>query len=374
MRLPNERPHGIQIIKTCEALKKQGVDVELWVAARGKIRNRKLEEIFSFYGIKGGFNIKVLPVLDFLPSWWKSGFYLESLSFFVSAAFALRRVKEEVVVYTRDEIILFLAFLTKRKIFWEAHMLPRSRFLLRKRLKKIGGIVAISQSLKNLLQKNFNYWVEKIGVAHDAVDLEVFGAQLSKETVRQELNVPTNKKIAVYSGGLFQQKGIFVLLKVAALLDDSWLFLVVGGNRGDETEAVRKFIVSAGIKNALLVGHVPHRQVIRYLAAADVLVLPNSAQDERTRDFTSPLKLFEYMASDRPIVASATPTIKEVLNEGNAVLVAPDDVQALKGGLLKIFTDYSGANLLAANARRDVQNFTWEKRVQKICNFINQSD
>ena len=108
------------------------------------------------------------------------------------------------------------------------------------------------------------------------------------------------------------------------------------------------------------------------MAAADVLVIPNSNLDERTRAFTSPLKLFEYMASRRPIVASSTPTILEVLKYDSAVLVEPDNPLALKEGLLKISGDKKMADSLAKNARKEVENYTWEKRASKILDFLRQ--
>ena len=79
-----------------------------------------------------------------------------------------------------------------------------------------------------------------------------------------------------------------------------------------------------GSENILVLGHKPHKTMPVFLKAADVLVLPNSAKEEISRSYTSPLKLFEYMASGRPIVASDLPSIREVLNENNSLLVSPD--------------------------------------------------
>jgi glycosyltransferase involved in cell wall biosynthesis len=243
-------------------------------------------------------------------------------------------------------------------------------FLTKARAKGIRGIIAISENLRRIIIDEYGIAPEKIIVAHDAVDLNEFGGIESKTEARKELKIETDKKVAVYTGSIFKRKGVFTILEAAALLEDNYLFLVIGGGIGDEKKKAEAFALKKGTKNVIFKGYIRHKNIARYLAVADALILPNSAIDQRTRDFTSPLKLFEYMASSRPIVASATPTIKEILNESNAVLVKPDSPEGMKEGLLKIFSDQKLAEELARRARKDVENYTWDKRVEKILDFI----
>ena len=84
----------------------------------------------------------------------------------------------------------------------------------------------------------------------------------------------------------------------------------------------------------------------------------------------SPLKLFEYMASKRPIVASDLPSIREILNEESAILVEPGNPKALAEGIKKVLQDEELAKKLAENAHRDVQQYSWEKRAEKILEFM----
>mgnify|MGYP001562038945 FL=1 len=371
LRLPTEKAHGIQIMKTCEALKKGGADIELWVANKRNETGQD-NDVFDFYNISHRFKIRKLPVLSFLPTAWKLSFYIESFSFFLSVFFAVLRSRDDFIVYTRDEVILFLCFLTKRRIFWESHMMLRSILLSESRLRRIAGIITISDSLKNLIIEKYNVDRRKIITAHDAVDLKEFNGFLLKEEARETLGLPKDKNIVMYTGSIFKQKGVFVLSETAALFDEKWLFVIVGGGQGDESEKVKQFISKQGLRNIFLSGYIPHKEIIKYLAAADILVIPNSNLDERTKLFTSPLKLFEYMASGRPIVASATLTILEVLNDSNAVLVEPDNPVALGEGLLKIVNDKKTAGFLAQNARKEVENYTWEKRAIKILGFLEE--
>ncbi|MEK7179313.1 MAG: glycosyltransferase, partial [Patescibacteria group bacterium] len=91
-----------------------------------------------------------------------------------------------------------------------------------------------------------------------------------------------------------------------------------------------------------------------------------------SRNDTSPIKLFEYMASGRPIVASSLPSIREILNEQNAFLVQPDNPEDLKRGIEKALGDAAVARQCAARAREDVRPYTWEKRAEAMLGFITK--
>src|SRR3989344_3082477 len=123
------------------------------------------------------------------------------------------------------------------------------------------------------------------------------------------------------------------------------------------------------MKNVLILGHKPHQEIPSYLKAADVLALPNSAKDKIYLN-TSPVKLFEYMASGCPIVASNLPSIAEVLNYQNSVLVNPDDAGDLARGIEKILNEPNLGQQLSKRALEDVKNYTWEHRAKKILLFI----
>ena len=104
-----------------------------------------------------------------------------------------------------------------------------------------------------------------------------------------------------------------------------------------------------------------------------MIVLPNSARSEISARYTSPLKLFEAMASGRPIVASDLPSLREVLRDDvNAVLVAPDDPGALAAGLSRVFSDEPLRRRLAGQARREVEPFDWSARGVAVARFLRE--
>jgi glycosyltransferase involved in cell wall biosynthesis len=102
------------------------------------------------------------------------------------------------------------------------------------------------------------------------------------------------------------------------------------------------------------------------LAAASIVVLPNTASAISDR-YTSPLKLFEYLAMGRAIVASDLPSIREVLTDGvTASLVPSGDPVALAGALRALANDPARAAALGAEARRLAPRYTWSARAATI--------
>ena len=113
-------------------------------------------------------------------------------------------------------------------------------------------------------------------------------------------------------------------------------------------------------------GLIPPADVAARLREADVVTLPNP-RSAISSEFTSPLKLFEYMASGRPIVASDLPSLREVLrHDENALLVEPGNPQALVAGIQRIKNDAALGPRLAARARTDVAQFTWARRAERL--------
>jgi glycosyltransferase involved in cell wall biosynthesis len=111
---------------------------------------------------------------------------------------------------------------------------------------------------------------------------------------------------------------------------------------------------------------VPPADVAPYLKAADVLVLPNTATLV-SRTYTSPLKLFEYMAAGRPIIASDLPAFREVLrDEENALLVPPENPEALASAAVRLIRDPELSERLARRAFDDVEAYSWAKRAERL--------
>ena len=358
--MPTEKAHGIQIMKMCEAFSVVGIPVELIVPWR---RNKNKEDPFEYYRVKKIFSIKKLFSLD-LIFLGKIGFLIQSFSFTFSVLLlSLFSSSKEVVYYSREEIsVLLLSFMGKQ-VIWETHRGEMNR-VIRKIFSKKIPIVAITNGLRDLYSKDAK---GKILVAPDAVDIQQFQINRDKNEIRSELGFMTEKKIVVYTGHLYEWKGAHILAEAAKNLGENTEVVFVGGTDDDIETFRRKF---SYIKNMRILGRKPHYEMPLYLRAADVLVIPNSAKEDISRLYTSPMKLFEYMASGTPIIASDLPSLREVLNERNSCFFEADNAQSLADAIKNLIGNADKLKSISAQMSRDIMSYSWNNRARSIIDFI----
>lgn len=347
VRMPTEKAHGVQIAKTCEALTVLGHDVELVVPDR---KTDILDDLFSYYALTARFSLKRLPVWDTVR-YGTIGFLFESFLF----ARAVRRYIRDIsfdLLLSRDEHVLAHV---PAPYIWESHT-GAWNGAAQKVARRAKCVVVISEGLKNFYRSQ-GVAMDKFVVAHDGVDLEQFARQESKEKARKRLKLPKDSKIAMYIGRLDGWKGINTLLEASKFLPRGWVLAIIGG----ETAQIARF--SLQYPHVQFLGFHPYRELPDNMAAADVLVLPNTGRDEVSAKFTSPLKLFAYMTSGVPIVASDLPSIREVVDEHSAFLVQPDDPAALAKGIESALKE---GDVRAFHARSRVAAYSWKKRAERI--------
>ncbi len=370
-RMPTEKAHGLQIMKMCESFASTGLKVRLIIPWRfSKIK----KDPFDYYGVKKNFRIKKLPSLDLIPLGLpKIGFWFQSLSFAKLVFFYLLFTKAE-IIYTRDILPLFFLSLFKKNLVYEAHTFPKRFSLHRGFFQRVRAIIVINQQLKKLLvEKGIS--ADKILVAPGGVDLEEFNLKESQEECRQKLNLPLDKKIIGYVGQLKTMgmgKGIGSLIKALMILKKdnfSINLCLVGGQESDIVDYKKMASKINLTKDILFIGQVKHCLIPYYLKSFDVLVMPFSGT-QHFAYYMSPLKMFEYMAAKKPMVASDLPSIREILNEDKAILTGPDNPNDLARGIDRALKKPDFSAKIAKRAYRDVQEYTWQKRVKRIIEFI----
>ena len=148
--------------------------------------------------------------------------------------------------------------------------------------------------------------------------------------------------------------------------------MIVGGVPSeDDLGRLQELARALGVqKRITFTGLVPRKRVPSLLADGDVLVLPTLAVGS-LGNYTSPLKLFEYMASGKPIVESNIPAIREVLtDEHNAVLVEPGDGEALGRGIKRVISDHGFAGRIARRAFDEATNYSWNQRAGRVMDLL----
>lgn len=373
VRMPTEKAHGVAIAKMCAAFVDAGAEIELLVPMRKGILDKNP---FDYYGVPENFKIIYLPSIDFLSSWWmpkKIAFLIESCSFGSSVKRYLSKNQPD-VVYSRDEFTLRrLANGEKYKLFWELHTIPKNWDFYKEMAAAMNGFVVLTSSMKKILLEK-GVAEEKILVAPDAVDLKNFEIGKSKSELRRELGLPQDLKLITYVGRLTtmgEEKGAGSLLGafkgVKAAYPGSALCLV--GGPAEMIEKYRKLSENIGLTDVIFIDYIEPGRVPAYELASDILVMP-FPWSEHYAYFMSPLKMFEYMAAGRAIVATDLPSVREILDDKSAVIVKPGDAEDMARGLLKVLRDEEAASFLAENAREKSKNYSWEERANKILKFI----
>lgn len=379
-RLPTEKAHGLQIVKTCEALIKSGVRVRLVIPRRHQPKAMRTRDLAHYYGLNARILITRVPCLDLLllrsrfkwpEKWGVVAYWLQSFTFYSGATVAV--LFRRGILYSRDLSALLPFVVLHRAFFFEAHNFPKTFFgkkLYRMVLRRVRGVVVITEQLKKLYEEEFKLDPRKVVVASDGVDLDMF-KEKEKIHARRTLKFSAQSVLVVYTGNLYEWKGVYTLVEAMAFLKTRAQCVVVGGDSHDGAyEKLAAFAQGKGIHNLIMTGHVPPPHIPDYLACADVLVLPNSGRTKLSAAYTSPLKLFEYMASGRPIVASEVPALQEVLDRTTAVWFKPDDAKDLARAVDRLLSNPDIADCLAQRAKQRVRAYTWEKRAQKIREFL----
>lgn len=359
--LPGESARFIQILNTCRALALGGGTVSLYAGIHRGVPQGKVLDV---YGLDAppGLNVIRLPVLRGALS-WHVPFHL---------SFLLRAAEDPGVIFAR---YLKLAYFLLRNrwahrcpVVFEAHEIfhkttsrPGKAPALKKMeayvYREADSVIAITASLAEEISGLF-------GRKADAVIPDGVGADF--------LDLPRHGRgtYLIYTGQLFPWKGVEILIRALSHLPGERV--VIAGGSGESLDRLKRIAGDLHVDGRVeFLGTVPHAQVKKFLEEARVAVLPNLPGGVSM--FTSPLKLFEYMAAGVPVVASDLPSLREVLRDGeNAVLVTPGDPVALAAGIRRILDDEDFGARIALQARKEAAGYTWESRAARILEVLER--
>jgi glycosyltransferase involved in cell wall biosynthesis len=359
--LPTDKAHGWQIVKTCQALSQQGIDLTLLAPRRGEL------DLETYYHLKIDFKMKWSSVV-LAPELGRFGYWWSAWKFSWWSLSEIKKVQPDLIL-VRDPLPALVATWSGLPVWWEIHE-PKSNWFFRLVSKRVFGIIAISGGIKDYLIKELAVPTIKISIVPDAADVELIQSLSDdKNFWRTKLKLPLDKKIVLYTGHLYDWKGADTLATTAKFLSADTLVVLVGGTKIDLDNFQARF---GSITNLLLVGHRDALEIPEWLKAADVLVLPNSAKQLISRSFTSPLKLFEYLAAGRPIIASDLPSIREILTEQTGFFVPADDPPALAEVIKLALNNDRLATDKAQQAALMAREFSWPKRAEHLIKIFNK--
>lgn len=366
-RFPSEKAASLFAGKSAESFAREGVETILIVPRR---ISRGATDPYQYYNLEKNFKIVYLPTIDLFgaPFLKAAAFPISFLTFSIFTFFFLIfKARKNDFIYSNESLPIYLSSFYFPNTLYELHDFPKKKsFFHRNLFKRVRNILSHNNWKMEKLEIIFGVPKSKMILERNAVEIKEFDIPVSKEKAREKLGLPLEKKIVVYTGHLYSWKGVDTLAEVAKKLPEA-LVVFVGGTLPD----IKRFKDTYDhIPNILIVGYKEHAEIPYWQKAGDVLILPNTAKEDISKFYTSPMKLFEYMASGRPIIASRIPSIVEILNDKNSVLVESDSVEALASAIFGIAHNQEKGETLSSQARVDVEEYAWDKRAKRILAFI----
>lgn len=347
--IPSRKANGIQVMNMCQAFAQAGHEVVLFARPGGGTA----EGDFDFYG--------VTPAFEIVKS---RAFGPRRLCDWVYASLTAQEFKRRApfdLVYGRSLPALAIVARGNRPFIYEAHQ-PASlmgriveRMLFRR--PNMVRCVFISDGLRTAYMSNYPQLMQlPILVAHDGTNISSIAAD------HGSADLAIGRLRVGYSGSLYPGRGIEIICALAARMPH--LDFHICGGSSDKVAACENS--APGCANLTFHGFLPPSEVVAWQKSMDVLLAPYQ-ESVPTVAWMSPLKIFEYMASGKAIIASDLPALREVLADGqNSLLVPSDDVAAWAAALNRL-SDLQVRERVGQQAVEDIRSkYTWARRAVNV--------
>lgn len=236
-------------------------------------------------------------------------------------------------------------------------------------LKGADQVVVVSSPLRDHFIATHSIPADKIHVNPNGADCQRFHPDIDAGPVRSRHQLG-EALVVGFVGSFHPWHGLDLLrAMIEALACDKVRFLLVG--QGPEWEAFGRSLDRSGARqHVALVGAVPHEEVPNYVAAMDVALVPNLAF------YMSPLKLLEYMAAGRAVVAPRQPAVEELAIDGSeAAMFPPTSTGAAIASVRALLADHETRRRIGAAARRKVlASLTWRHNAQRALAVCSNRD
>ena len=354
--IPSSLPSSLQVIKTCESFSKNNYDVTLIKPGTGN----KTVSITKYYGLKNKVNIKEFSSIDSFPQGLK--FYLYC---FYCLIFILK-IKNSITI-SRSYFICYLLLLFRQNVILEIHhdTIGESRvtkFILNHlnffNKKNLLNVVAITKSVKKL-------FVDKYKVKPNKITVLPSGSSIR---INSKPNFNYNKRLKIgYFGSLSTSKGINTIIKLSKIDKDNDYY-IYGGSK-NEIENLRKKNMN---NNLYFKDNVPYTKLPKIMIGMDILTIPytnhikSAGEVDDISKYTSPLKLFDYLAVGKMIISSDLKVLREVISPNNAVFIKNfENIFEWKKNIIIAKNEKKKIFIMGKNNLKLSKNYDHMKRVRK---------
>lgn len=237
--------------------------------------------------------------------------------------------------------------------------------------KNATGLVFISTRFKQVAEQAYGDIAHCV-VSPNGADLDKFIIdEDSGSALRKKLGIE-NKVVLGYVGAFVHWHGIdwFVDLVCERLKQTPDLVLLLVGD-GVAFEGIKNRVIDAGVESqVILPGKVPHHEVSSYLSAMDLGILPDS------NDYGSPMKLFEFMAMGKGMIAPDFSPIAEVVHNNETSWLFPaGDQQACINKVFEIVHDKQAHKAVGINARAYIERERqWKHNAEQLLSLVHRDN
>ncbi|MCK4401841.1 glycosyltransferase family 4 protein [bacterium] len=239
---------------------------------------------------------------------------------------------------------------------------PLARYVENNIFKSAGAIIITTDDLRDYVIRK-GVGKNKVFEVPDGVDPEKFDPEISEISIRKKYKLE-KKQVVGFVGSLSKRQGLPILLDAARKCKQQIPdihFLIVG--EGFEEPKLKNFVKNNNLESIVtFTGSVSHNDIPAYIAAMDITVLPNMSI------YSSPVKIFEYMAMGKATIAPAQGQMNRLFENGREILlIKPGDQEQLTNNIIKLFSDTALRKKLGSNARDKVSNsYTWNHNAKRV--------
>lgn len=371
--VPDDIPEALQILYTVDALGQNGVDIEL-------ITPPARREAHSILGRKLSDRVHTHPART------GRGFlgFRSNRPFYRAATRLLGGLRVDAVLVRNLKMAEHLLHeLPNLPLFFETHELfvqsyrdehPHPDWRERRKLDELSrregfvyrharGLIALTPLLIEDIRREYGIDTPAV-VAPDGVDLE--------QAKPPATPIHNETPVLLYLGSLHPWKGVDKIIRAMAHVKQAAVLHIVGGNQ-KRIDELKNLANELGVgQRVVFDGPVDPGRRFEWIHRADICLLPLTETSIASR-YTSPLKLFEYMAVGRSIIVSDLPSMRLLLENGHDALMAETgDPASFAAAIDRLLSDSDLRNKLAANAGIRAKSFSWLARAQQVSEFINK--
>jgi glycosyltransferase involved in cell wall biosynthesis len=236
-------------------------------------------------------------------------------------------------------------------------------------LSRCDRVVVLTEGLRNLVVDRYQVAADRVAVLPSGTDTELFSPQ-DAALCRQRIGLRLDRDYIGFVGSFYRYQGLQCLLDSVAIIRRSMpsIHVLLVGD-GEAAPELKQQADRLALHPCITwTGRIPYQEVSTWIGAMTLCVAPFRGD----RGETSPVKIFDYLACGKPVIASAIPSVSTTFSqETGVVLVPPDDPEALARAMLRLLNDPERQVAMAVSGRHFVeQGFSWAYLINRLRDWL----